>query len=707
VGVRIFQLTIRSPIIRPSAIRRAALVGALVASSLGAAQAERVALRLFETDDSAMRVALPAAITRALESIDGVVIPPPTEVASYLALRPKDEAQLTTIFDLDGIVTGKLDGKAGDYTLKLTATMGAKDSSATVKGKDFPALVVAADAALIKLIGIKATANDMNKLAAVERALPSADVAATAATAADASSLAALEKAGENAWVLAVRGLVLAQTNKPADGLPLAARAAKLAPLDVNVQVMCAATQVLAGKPADAKPVLEAALKLNAAKPEAHYLSGLVRLRTADAVNEKVLRDAGEAFVRALQYNPRLTEAGLGLADVQVRLGDPKSAQRTLGSLVQRMPEELRLHDRLIGLMLQDDKETALRYLQTVVKQVPDVPEGVYALATRLFDTPAALEIVKLGEAKYPTSAAMALSRGTLLERQGGYEDAAKAYKLALERDDKLDRAGLALAACLAKLGRFDEAEAALSRTQAGKASPKAKVRMYLQSGRLERATPALSGLNATTDPEVSYLQGVLALRDGRFDDAQKAFEAAIKTKPDFTQAKLALTELGDARRIGVPKLEGDVQFRYRLAQAAMDSANPLEAVTALQAVLKAAPNTAQASFLLGVALYESGLPDDAITAFQTASRGLANNPVVLTNTGVAYLEVGRFDLALENLTKSTQADAKYARGWYFLGVTNFQLGYAAPAKDAFLKAVALDSNLKDEIQRYLNSLPK
>lgn len=688
-------------------IRQTALLIALFASSLGAASAQRIALRLFDTDDSALRVALPAAITRALESIDGVVIPPPTELAAYVATRPKDESKLIQIFDLDGLVAGQLDGQSGDYTLKLTLTMDGKDTSATVKGKDFPSLVNVADAALIKLVGIKASANDATKLAAVERALPSADVAATAATAADASSLPALEQAGENAWALAVRALVLAQTSKPADGLPLAARAVKLAPLDVNVQVMCAATEVLAGKPADAKPLLETALKLNAAKPEAHYLTGLVGLRTASAVNEKVLRDAGEAFVRALQYNPRLVEAGLGLADVQVRLGNPTAAQRTLSSLVQRMPEETRLHERLLGLILQDNKDDGTRYLREVVRQVPDVPEGVYALALRLFDTSAALEIIKQGETKYPSSALLALTRGQLLERQAGYEDAARAYKTALDRDGKLDRAGIALAGCLAKLGRYDEAEAAIARTQAARNGPKVLVRMYLASGRLERATTVLTGLNAASDPEVAYLQGVLALRDGRFDDAQKAFEAAVKQKPDYAQAKLALTEIADARRIGVPKLDGDAQFRYRLGQAALDSANPLEAVSALRAVLKIAPNTAQANYLLGVALYESGQTDDAIDAFQAASRGLPNNTVVLTNTGVAYFENGRYDLALESLTKATQADARYARAWYFLGVTNFKLGYAAPAKDAFLRAVALDSSLKDDIQPYLSALPK
>jgi tetratricopeptide (TPR) repeat protein len=452
--------------------------------------------------------------------------------------------------------------------------------------------------------------------------------------------------------------------------------------------------------------LLDLTLKLNPAKPEAHYLLALVKLR-AQTVTQDVLKDAGASFLRALQYNPRFLEAGLGLSDVYVRLGDNRNAVQVLLTLVPRMPEELRVHERVLNFLMRDDKDEGVRYLRELTRQIPEVPDTVYALATRLLNIPVALEIVQAGEQKYADSAVLPLARGQLLERQGKYDDAQKAYKTALERDDKLERAMVLMAACLSKLGRYDEAEAMLGKTQIGKQGPKVRARMYLQSGRLERAVPILAGLSAGTDPEIPYLQGVLAMREGRFDDAQKAFEASLKVKTDYVQARLAQSELIEARRVGVPKLEGDALFRFRLGQAALDSANPLEAVTAFKAVLDKAPNTAQASFFLGVALYESGEAEDALEVFQTALKALPNNVVILTNLGAVYLDIGRYDLALENLTKATQADAKYARGWFYLGIVNFQLGYAQPAREAFLRAVGLDSNLKDQVQPFLNALPK
>jgi tetratricopeptide (TPR) repeat protein len=231
--------------------------------------------------------------------------------------------------------------------------------------------------------------------------------------------------------------------------------------------------------------------------------------------------------------------------------------------------------------------------------------------------------------------------------------------------------------------------------------------RMYLTSGHPEKAAPILAKITAGTDPEIPYLTGLLALYEGRFDDAQTAFNASLKIKSDYQFAKRGLIELGDARRLGVPKLEGETLVRYRIGQAARDASNPWEAITAFKAVLEKAPNAAQAQFLLAIAIFETGDADGALEPLLAAAKSLPNNPLVLTDLGLVYFQNGRFDLALENLEDAVKGDPKYARGWFWLGVTNFQLGYGGPAKQALLKAVGLDSSLKDDAQRYLEALPK
>jgi tetratricopeptide (TPR) repeat protein len=651
-----------------------------------------------------LKLAIPSAIARALEGIDGVVAPAPLELGSFVARKAANKDKVVGSFGLNAKIVGDLQ-KPGGYELKLTVTRDGKDSSFVVKAADYAKLVAAADDAIIKALGLKVSSDDQKQIDAVEKNLPTSDLAYAAATAGTPSSAQALENAADNPWALSARAVVLSQSGKAAEGLELAVKAGKAAPQDVNVQVAVGAVQVYAKKYAEAKTTLEAALKLNPVKPEAHFLLGRVILGTGSGT--EAWKAAGGSFGKALSYNPRFLEAGLALADMYSLLGSPQQAVSTLVNLVQRIPDEVAIHDQLLDIFLENDRDQAEPYLKDVISQVQDVPAEVYALAVRLPKTSNALEIIKKGETQYPKNGLLAFTRGLLLERSGQYPQASQAYSSAVERDPQLTRASLALAASLAKQGKFADAERTLEKVPSAKDNPKVLARMYLTSGHPEKAAPILAKITAGTDPEIPYLTGLLALYEGRFDDAQAAFTASLKIKSDYQFAKRGLIELGDARRLGVPKLEGETLVRYRIGQAARDASNPWEAITAFKAVLEKAPNAAQAQFLLAIAIFETGDADGALEPLLAAAKSLPNNPLVLTDLGLVYFQNGRFDLALENLEDAVKGDPKYARGWFWLGVTNFQLGYGGPAKDALLKAVGLDSSLKDDAQRYLAALPK
>jgi tetratricopeptide (TPR) repeat protein len=677
------------------------LSGLLLGSAAAQTGVQRIGLMpLSDVPDGedALKLAVPSAIARALESIDGVIAPAPLELGSFVARKAANKDKVVGSFGLGVKIVGDLQ-KPGGYELKLTVTRDGKDSGFVVKAADYGKLVAAADDAIIKSLGLKPSAEDQKQIDAVEKSLPAPELAYAAATAGTPSSAQALEAAGDNPWAASARAVVLSQSGKAAEGLELAVRAGKAAAQDVNVQVAVGAVLVYAKRFTEAKTTLEAALKLNPVKPEAHFLLGRVTLGTGSGT--ETWKAAGAAFGKALSYNPRFLEAGLALADMYSLLGSPQQAVTTLVNLVQRIPDEVAIHDQLLDVFLENDRDQAEPYLKDVIADVPDVPAEVYALALRLPKTGSALEIIKKGEVQYPKSGLLAFERG------GQYPQASQAYSSAVERDPQLTRASLALAASLAKQGKFADAERALEKVPSAKDNPKVLARMYLTSGHPEKAAPVLARVTAGTDPEIPYLIGLLALYEGRFDDAQTAFTASLKIKSDSQFAKRGLIELSDARRLGVPKLEGETLVRYRIGQAARDSSNPWEAITAFKAVLEKAPNTAQAQFLLAIAIFETGDSDGALEPLLAAAKSLPNNPLVLTDLGLVYFQNGRFDLALENLEDAVKSDAKYARGWFWLGVTNFQLGYGGPAKEALLKAVGLDSSLRDDAQRYLAALPK
>ncbi len=701
--------------------------GLVALGVFSSANAQRVGFLPLEGDLDAFNLAVPTAVSRALESVDGLVAPTPFELYQYLRARPENSERMADSYALDYVVSGKVSGKAGAYSLEYTVKKvdGGGSDTLVAKGSDFKKLVATANATLIKALGLKPSTDDIKEITSIENALPAPEVVVAAVTPGAKDSVGILEKAGANAWALSARGLLLSQTGKVADAVPLAAQAAKLAPLDASVMMVAGVIQLQGKKNADAKTVIDAGLKLNPSKPELHYLQGLRILRSADKLSNEILQAATNEFKTALQYNPRFLEAVLNIADIFERYGGQdgwKTAEGVLLNLEPRMPDELELHNRLITLYLNNDRDSATRYLRNLVRDTPDVPDTVYALASRLPNLEQALAIVTKGDATYPESSALAFCRGAIFEHQGLYSDAAKAYQTAVSRDDANFQALTGLAYANAKMGRDSDAEAALKKAAGDKFEPKLIARMYLLSGRLDKANPLVDALvksNPTT-AEYGYWNGVGAMWSGQFDDAQKSFEGSLKQQTDLETARQALAFfMPERRKIGAVKLTGEALRSYQLGMALLDLGNSLDALeaqTAFQKALGANPDNAQLKFFVAQSMYKSGNTDDAVDLLNEVLTALDSNVAVMTALAVAYADQGRFDKTLELLGKATKSDPKYSLGWYFAGVMNFGLAqeeavagtrntYLAAAKDAFTKSVGIDSYLKTYVQPYLTAI--
>ena len=684
-------------------VKQLLILAALVLG--GAASAQRIGIYPLETTDATLSLAIPTAVSRVLETVDGAILPTPIEMLQAVKRRAAFEGKLAEVFSLSTLITGKLEGTAGAYSVTYTLSTAGKAQTVTAKGADFQKLVVASDAALLTALGLKPSSADLLEIKAIESQLPSADVVAAAVVPSDAGSAAILEKGAQNPWALVGRALALIQAGKETDALPLATTAAKLAPQDPTTLVTLALVQLVGRSNADAKSTIDAGLKLNPAKPEFHYLLGRYLLRATSPATPASVQSALAALERGLQYNPRFLEAAVIAADLRERLSDVEGAYNVLLRLVAKMPDEVALHNRVLDLLVANDRDQATAYLRSVVNTYPDVPDTVYALAGRLFDTSIAVKIVSDGETRYASSAALASTRGQLLERQTKYEDAVKAYKQALVRDPKLQSAGLALAGTLSKLGRYDEAEGAIQ-TNFGRIDQKLLARMYLQTGRFDRAKMVLEKL-AATDAEIPYYLGVLALRQYQPDEAKKQLESAIKLKPDDSRPKLTLTEVPDALRLGAPKLTGAALYQLQLAQSLLDSGSPLEARAILETALKGAPADLHLNFYYGYALYQVSDPDEAVEQLQATLKLAPNNVVVMSFLAASYIGQGRFDLAEVQAKAAIKLDAKYARGYLYLGLTYFALENAALAKDAFLKAVAANADFKILADPYITALSR
>jgi tetratricopeptide (TPR) repeat protein len=673
----------------------------------GSAHGQRIGIYPLESTDTVLALAVPTAVQRSLETIDGVVIPAPRDLYVAVQQRPTFFETLDKVFSLETLITGKLEGSTGSYSISYTMKRGAETKSFAVKGADFAALVVQSNNSIKSALLLKPTTADASQLAAVERSLPSAEVVTASAEIGAAGSTAILEKAGSNPWAVAARALLLVGANKNDEALALITPAAKIAVNDPFVQAVQIIALLATRKNPEAKTALEATFKLNPAKPEIHYLNARHILRSSPSLTQEVVQKALDALQLALQYNPRYLEAAQTAADVLEQYGNAERAIGVLTALVARMPDEPGLHNRILDTLLELDRESAVTYLQEVIQTFPDVSDTIYSLALRLFDTEAANAIIASGEERYSSSSPLAFARGFLLERVGSYDLAVAVYRESISRDAKFTRASVALAGALSKLGKFEEAEAALKVVSS---EQKTLAQIYVQTARFDRAKLILTKL-PQTDTEVAYLNAIIALREYRADDAVKAIDAALKLSPNNAQLKTMLTEIPDVRRLGAPKLTGDALYQFRLGQAllgAIDSDKSPEALSALSRAVKLSPTNIHALMYRGFALLRTANADDARDAFVDLAKIVPNNAVVQTYLAVAELGRGRFDLALEAINKAIVLDKTYARAYFVLGNIYYQqfslFGTSSDvvaAKDAFARCVTADPNFKVLTERF------
>jgi len=139
-----------------------------------------------------------------------------------------------------------------------------------------------------------------------------------------------------------------------------------------------------------------------------------------------------------------------------------------------------------------------------------------------------------------PASASAQNTLGTILDALGEVDGARAAYRQAFSLDPGAGWALSNLCYLEFRQGRFVEAKqqckAALQVTPRLAAAHNNLALAHAGSGDLAGASVAFAG--AGDDASAHYNLGIVHLAAGRYDDAVRAFEAAIEARPDFTAAK-------------------------------------------------------------------------------------------------------------------------------------------------------------------------
>ncbi|CAG0980241.1 Magnetosome protein MamA [Gammaproteobacteria bacterium] len=274
------------------------------------------------------------------------------------------------------------------------------------------------------------------------------------------------------------------------------------------------------GRPEEALPHFEAALRANANAPEIRIGLGLALSRVGRE------GDAIGLYESVGRSHPESSDAESNLGELLRRMGRVDEAIVHLERAVRLEPRhEAARHNLGLALGQAGRWEEAARHLAAALEIRPDRAETWYR-------------------------------RGLALSRLGRREEAIDSFRHALEQHRRHPEAENALGLALAGIGRQDEAIAHLS--AAVRLSPEdAALRLdlggaLLDAGRIEEALPELESAvrRAPASAFAHDRLGVALARQGRLRDAVARFEDAVRLDPDEPRFRfdlaLALMRSGD-----------------------------------------------------------------------------------------------------------------------------------------------------------------
>ena len=293
---------------------------------------------------------------------------------------------------------------------------------------------------------------------------------------------------------------------------------------------------------------------------------------------------AATVFARAIEADPANLEARKHLALAHVDAGQFERAEAAYEELLALAPDQAPAHFELAQLLANRGQATeAIRHLTRATELAPDYKQAHYQLAL-------------------------------LLDRAGRPTEALERYDRVLALDSDYAEARTRRATALASSGRPAEALEILRTRVAGAPADAAAVQalsvVLRQQNRLQEARTALEGSLRTADFAPAdearlrtELGGLLAI-EGRLRDAAR--------------------ELGTAQQLDPT----EPQTSFVLGMVLLDLRRPEEAARAFAAALAVRPDLTLARLRLAAILAQTDRCDEAITLLDDGRRFAANDPV-------------------------------------------------------------------------------
>jgi tetratricopeptide (TPR) repeat protein len=427
--------------------------------------------------------------------------------------------------------------------------------------------------------------------------------------------------------------------------------------------------------------------------------------------------DAIKTIAKIVEQNPTSGEAQVALARLQERLGnlDEAVAALTKAKDMTTGPAKAEVLAALASMdLLRGTGKDALAHAKQAVELAP-TPATLASLAraeARALDGVTALATADKAVAAGASSALAHEARGVALSALGRNEDAAAAFRKALELDPKLSRARAWLATTLISLDKSAEAvtearKATEADSKNGEAFAALGRALLAVNPKDWNAAIAEAQQGAFLNPKSPYVQlsvGKIFEAAGNYDQAAAAYERALEADPGFGAARLGLLQanivrgkaggtVADLKKLAA-EMPGSGEVQLLVGEQMLRKNELTDAVGVLENATKLMPGSATAWALLGQAYNFNGRRDEAATAFKKAVAQAPTNTGYRTTLGLLLGMVGQYDEGAAELKRVVATPGyKDAAAWINLGwvYRNMKPPKTTESIAAYKKALEID----------------
>lgn len=360
------------------------------------------------------------------------------------------------------------------------------------------------------------------------------------------------------------------------------------------------------GKYQEAAAELEKATKSDSKSAGNYYFLGLAQRSLGLADSAKA------SFSRALELNPRMTEAAAALSDIQAKRGNYDESLRLADLAAKNQSSPLGYYASAQALIAKGETRQGEAMLQTALERDPTSLPSL-ALLVRLYS------------------------------QQGKTKDVAQRLSQLLSQHPQNAGLHFLLAVSYYDLKDLDKSEASLKQAMA--LDPRTPdvytllANIDYARGSIEKAK---TDLRTAIESEPRKLVNYVVLeawykKESNWDESKKLIEKAHQIDPASPQVAMELAYL---------YLEhgGDVNVALSLAQTAKQTL----------------PNDPAAIDILGWAYYKLGSPKAAVQQLEQSVRKAPNYAVYHYHLGMAYMAAGQPSAAKQSLKQALGQDPKF-----------------------------------------------